>query len=487
VSDENPANFRDELKRRRELRAAQMQEATPVRLVGRYPAPVAVAAAAAEAPEPPAITLELPPSASMSPSISHGASPRKVGPNHWIIGLMLVPAVVALVSTSLLLYVLLLEKHPNLFAANESGEPVQGAEEPEEQHTGPRIAPRYGSIRSGHAERVSAPPPEPQPQPQAEPIRVPETATISIGVQPQMQPPPEPMAPAVEPPTPEAPQAAAPPAPLPTQLAQAPAASPQANTAAPVQRVPSELIAQWGDPGLQPAQTGAPAVPSDAVLLLLIRSSLFALHQSNMTGNYQFLQGISSVPFQNANPPGKLFQVFANLRNRGVDLSPVMIMQPKLIAKPEVNQRGVLRISGFFPVEPERIYFDLKFLRGPQGRWRLFGITADKLAPKPKAEQAAAPAAAQAAPSQLAPTDAEAAEPPAAAPAPAVPPLPDRKPAMSAATDVSTPEGEAIVGGNEETAAGTTIENVHDRVDEAGSQPADKKRFWPFRRRDSEE
>src|SRR5688572_27756500 len=102
-----------------------MQEATPVRLVGRYPAPVGVAAAVA--PEPPAITLELPPSTALPPSMSHGRPPRKAGGNRWIIGLMLVPAVVALVSTSLLLYVLLLEKHPGLFAANESEAPVQAA------------------------------------------------------------------------------------------------------------------------------------------------------------------------------------------------------------------------------------------------------------------------------------------------------------------------------------------------------------------------
>jgi hypothetical protein len=259
--------------------------------------------------------------------------------------------------------------------------------------------------------------------------------------------------------------------------------------APPIQRVPPEVIAQWGDPGLQPVQTGAPAVPPDAVLLLLIRSSLLGLHRSNMTGNYQFLSEISSVPFQTANPPGKLFQIFANLRNRGVDLSPAMSEQPKLLAKPEINQRGVLRISGFFPTEPERIFFDLKFLRGPQGRWRLFGITADKLAPKPVAQQTAAPIDSQSAPSQLAPTDAEAAPASAAAPAPegVLPPLPSRKPAVSAATSASAAQGEGVDGGNEEAAAGAPVGDVHDRVDEADGQSAEKKRFWPFRRKDSEE
>ena len=161
-----------------------MQEAVPVRLVGRYPSPVAVAAAEAH-PEPPAITLELPPSAAMPPSLSRGAPPRKRGPNRWIIGLMLVPAVVALVSTSLLLYVLLLEKHPDLFAADDASEPVQAAEEPEERHTGPRVTPRYGFAPSGHADQAVAAQPEPQPQPaqQPEPMMVPETATIGIGMQ----------------------------------------------------------------------------------------------------------------------------------------------------------------------------------------------------------------------------------------------------------------------------------------------------------------
>jgi hypothetical protein len=426
-----------------------------------------------------------------------------------MLALMLVPAVVALVSTSLLLYVLLLDKHPELFASNDPETP-QAVEEQKVKPTSRwQVVPRYGFAASGQEEAAAIPPP--QSQPVAEPQTFPETATISIGnpqsiVQQFAQPAPARPSPQAEPsplPAQETPPAVAavPQAGATAVTVQSSAESPgqavapvAAVAAAPIQPVPPEVLAEWGDPGLQPAQAGAPVVPPDRVLLLLIRSSLLALHRSNITGDYEFLRGVSSIPFQNANPPGKLSQIFANLRDRGVDLSPAMFVQPKLIAKPEINQRDVLRISGFFPTEPERIYFDLKFLRGPQGRWRLFGITAEKLAPKPKAQTAATPAAAaaQQAPSQLAPTGAEANPAPAAGPAAApqdtLPPLPSRKPAISLATPRPAPEGEGAVEGYEEAKAGTTIEDVHDRVDEADAQPAEKKKgFWPFRRRDSEE
>jgi hypothetical protein len=77
-----------------------------------------------------------------------------------------------------------------------------------------------------------------------------------------------------------------------------------------------------------------------------------------------------------------LFQAFANLRARNVDLSLAMMVPPKLFGRSQITPGGILRVKGIFPTEPQKIMFDMMFQRGPRGRWRLFSITADLATPK---------------------------------------------------------------------------------------------------------
>jgi hypothetical protein len=138
----------------------------------------------------------------------------------------------------------------------------------------------------------------------------------------------------------------------------------------------------------QPRTSAAPAasVPSDDVLLMLIRSTLIALNQANATGNYTVLREMGAPGLQKANSAARLAEAFANLRHRNLDLSPILLFQPKLYRKPEITSRGMLRVTGFFPTEPERVKFDLLF-QLIEGRWRPFGISADtsRVQPTPQA------------------------------------------------------------------------------------------------------
>jgi hypothetical protein len=49
-------------------------------------------------------------------------------------------------------------------------------------------------------------------------------------------------------------------------------------------------------------------VPTDDVLLILIRSSLIALNQANVTGNYSVLRDIGAPDFKQANGADRLAQ-----------------------------------------------------------------------------------------------------------------------------------------------------------------------------------
>lgn len=121
-------------------------------------------------------------------------------------------------------------------------------------------------------------------------------------------------------------------------------------------------------------QATAPAVPDPYKLNLLIRTTVIALNQANMTGNYSVLRDLAAPGFQSVNSPARLAEIFASLRKRNLDLSPVMFFDPKLVRPPIIQPNGLLRLSGFFNTRPEQVHFDLAF-QFVNGQWRLFGIS----------------------------------------------------------------------------------------------------------------
>jgi len=141
------------------------------------------------------------------------------------------------------------------------------------------------------------------------------------------------------------------------------------------------LYAQGAGSGqaAQPVQqrpTASPKIPSDSQLATLIISTLIALNHANYTGNYGVLREIASPNFQAANNSGRLSEIFAELRNKRFDFSPIILMQPKLLRVPAIDANGRLRLTGYFETAPERLNFDLLY-EPVGGRWRLFGIAAN--------------------------------------------------------------------------------------------------------------
>jgi hypothetical protein len=231
----------------------------------------------------------------------------------------------------------------------------------------------------------------------------------------------------------QAPQPVAPASPTPTNP------TPQVQVAAPQPQVqPQQQTApevQEPDP---PVPNPLPPMPSDDKLVILINSAVIALNQANATGNYTVLRDMAAPAFKRVNSPERLAQVFANLRSRNLDLSPVILYQPKLYQKPQMNDKGMLRITGFFPTAPERVNFDLVF-QPAWGKWRLFGISANTQHVEP---------------------------PPAAQPVPAAPATPaPAKPAKKPADKAKTGE-----------AASKPEVDVRDRIDTSPPpQPAPEK------------
>jgi len=107
--------------------------------------------------------------------------------------------------------------------------------------------------------------------------------------------------------------------------------------------------------------------------LYLIRSILLTLNDANKSGNYTVLRDLAAPGFQEKNSAADLAVIFTDLRRRNFDLFAVALAAPQLTATPVRDEKGMLRLTGFFATRPQQINFDLLF-QDIGGQWRLFGI-----------------------------------------------------------------------------------------------------------------
>jgi hypothetical protein len=132
-----------------------------------------------------------------------------------------------------------------------------------------------------------------------------------------------------------------------------------------------------------PAAHPAPSqMPDDYKLNMLIRTTIIAVNQANMTGNYSVLRDLGTPAFQVANNPSALSDAFAALRRRKLDLSPILFFEPKLVARPAIRENGVLHLAGFLETTPEQVNFELAF-QTIDGQWLLDSIAVGMSRPAP--------------------------------------------------------------------------------------------------------
>jgi hypothetical protein len=120
-----------------------------------------------------------------------------------------------------------------------------------------------------------------------------------------------------------------------------------------------------------------PAIQSQAdsdLISTLLRTTLVALHQANVTGNYTILRDIAAPSFQARNTAADLALIFAQLRRQNIDLAPAVLLEPQFTQAPAIDQQNLLRVSGTLPTKPVGVIFDLAF-QVVNGSWRLFGIS----------------------------------------------------------------------------------------------------------------
>jgi hypothetical protein len=134
-------------------------------------------------------------------------------------------------------------------------------------------------------------------------------------------------------------------------------------------------------PPAQSAQQGAVAQANADLILTLIRSSLVAVQQADVTGNYSVLRQLGSPSFQAANDVDKLSATFSGIRKSNVDLSGAVVLYPQ-ISKAELTNTVMLHVSGTFATKPVPVRFEFLF-QPIQGHWTIDGILIAPVTPTP--------------------------------------------------------------------------------------------------------
>lgn len=131
----------------------------------------------------------------------------------------------------------------------------------------------------------------------------------------------------------------------------------------------------WAQAPVDAAPSAAMKDESRKLATLLIKNSLVAVNQGNLTGNYTVLRDLSSPGFRQLNSASDLGVIFANLRKNKIDLSPIVLMEPVISSAKFSKEQQQLRLKGHFPSEPVQIEFELVFQQANPAGWLIHGVS----------------------------------------------------------------------------------------------------------------
>src|SRR5262245_62209934 len=92
-----------------------------------------------------------------------------------------------------------------------------------------------------------------------------------------------------------------------------------------------------------------PAIQNETdreLIAILLRTTLVAVHQANVTGNYTILRDLAAPSFQERNTAADLALIFAQFRSQNIDLAPAALLEPQFTQAPFIDQANMLRMSG---------------------------------------------------------------------------------------------------------------------------------------------
>jgi uncharacterized protein (DUF2267 family) len=120
-----------------------------------------------------------------------------------------------------------------------------------------------------------------------------------------------------------------------------------------------------------------PRVPSDEDARRLTTAVLVVFDHSLASGDFAPLLAASCAPMRGQFTAADLEQHFQEFLAKKVRVSEVERVQPIFTLPPGVDDEGMLVLEGFYPAEPPRAWFKLRFL-DEGGGWKLAAIKVNK-------------------------------------------------------------------------------------------------------------
>jgi hypothetical protein len=118
-----------------------------------------------------------------------------------------------------------------------------------------------------------------------------------------------------------------------------------------------------------------PAISNEAdqrFIHSLVKTTLVAVNQGNLTGNYTVLQGLGNDAFHENYTSADLALIFNDLRQANIDFGIIVEYLPVFTQIPTITPDNVIRTQGYFPTSPI-IEFDILF-RLVGSRYRIDSI-----------------------------------------------------------------------------------------------------------------
>ena len=130
-----------------------------------------------------------------------------------------------------------------------------------------------------------------------------------------------------------------------------------------------------------PSLVHAQAVPNDAVLEVLVKSSMLTFNDANLTGNYTVLNAVGSKAFREQLPPEKLKAGFKEFAEKQIDLSPAILSKPVWTKPASINKDGLLTVEGHMDTAKFRVTYSFDYIMS-DGDWKLIGLKVNTKAPE---------------------------------------------------------------------------------------------------------
>lgn len=130
----------------------------------------------------------------------------------------------------------------------------------------------------------------------------------------------------------------------------------------------ASVNAKERDDAKVPGPVNAPTSASPNPFVGVLRATVLAANQGNLSGDYSQLYALLSPSVRSKVRPDQLAQALKGFRDRSIDLSAVANLDPVLFRAPWEDAQGLTNLTGYFPTKPLAVRFVVALRQMAEGR-----------------------------------------------------------------------------------------------------------------------